>query len=100
MLNQVILVGKVIQQYKENDDTMILLRIKSATTPSSRGSSDEDYDLVPCRIGPAFKELEKHLILGATLGVKAKITTYKDSDKLTIDAQKITFISGRGDEDE
>ena len=99
MLNQVILVGKVIQQYKEKNDTMILLRIKSAT-PNTRGSSDEDYDLVPCRIGPAFKELEKHLILGATLGVKAKITTYKDSDKLTIDAQKITFISGRGDEDE
>ena len=99
MLNQVILVGKVIQQYKEKDDTIILLRIKSAT-PSSRGSGDEDYDLVPCKIGPAFKELEKHLILGATLGVKAKITTYKDSDKLTIDAQKITFISGRGDEDE
>jgi hypothetical protein len=99
MLNQVILVGKVIQQYKEKDDTIILLRINS-TTPSIRGSSDEDYDLVPCRIGPAFKELEKHLILGATLGVKAKITTYKDSDKLTIDAQKITFISGRGDEDE
>lgn len=99
MLNQVILVGKVIQQYKEKNDTMILLRIKSAT-PNTRGSSDEDYDLIPCRIGPAFKELEKHLILGATLGVKAKITTYKDSDKLTIDAQKITFISGRGDEDE
>jgi hypothetical protein len=99
MLNQVILVGKVIQQYKEKDDTIILLRINS-TTPNTRGSSNEDYDLVPCRIGPSFKELEKHLILGATLGVKAKITTCKDSDKLTIDAQKITFISGRGDEDE
>jgi single-stranded DNA-binding protein len=99
MLNQVILVGKVIQQYKENDDTMILLRIAN-TPPTTRGSSDEECDLVPCRIGPVFKELEKHLILGATLGVKAKITTYKDSDKLTIDAQKITFISNRGDEDE
>jgi len=99
MLNQVILVGKVIQRYKDNDDTVIILRIAS-DNPSTRGSSNEDYDLVPCRIGSGFKELDKYLTLGATLGVKAKITTYTDSDILTIDAQKITFISSRIDEDE
>ncbi len=99
MLNQVILVGLLIQEYQEDNDTYITLRVNTTpNTTNTRGSSD-NYEIISCRLGDELSEIKQYLRLGSMLGVKAKISTNGGSS-IIIDAQKITLIRNRRNDDD
>lgn len=91
MLNQCILVGQVNQIKDEKDNKVITLEIRK------NNSKDEEYDYLPIRIGSNLANASEYLKVGSTLGIKARLVC-DDAEKITVIAEKLTFINTRTDE--
>ena len=108
MLNQVILVGKIVKKpelvYKENGRpyTKLILQIER---PNRTGDKEENTtDIIDCELWEGIAEnTVEYCNEGATVGVKASIRSQEDLEHLgtykkELLVEKITFINTKKDE--
>ena len=106
MLNQVILVGRLVQdpEIKELENGSRLCYINLAV-PRSWKNADGIYeaDFIPCLLykGIAEKTTE-YCNKGDIVGVKGRIQTRKEDNKniTEVVAEKVTFLSSRKEKEE
>ena len=98
MLNQVIIVGKLMDNPKleELGDgrkvTYITLEIKRAYKNADSG--DYDTDEIKCTLWSGIAEnTVEYCKKGSTVGVKARLKSDESSDCIEVVAEKITFIN-------
>lgn len=98
MLNQVILVGKLLDNPKleELEDgrkvTYITLEIKRAY--KNVDSGDYDTDEIKCTLWSGIAEnTVEYCQKGSTVGVKARLMSSNINDSIEVVAEKITFIN-------
>ena len=85
MLNQCILVGKVIGSVSASE-RKIIIQIK-------RNNSElDDYDYIEVDLGVIYKSVIGYVKEGSTIGIKAKLVS-DDTTNLSVLAEKITFIN-------
>jgi len=98
-MNQCILVGKVIELSKENNQSLIILEIKR---PCYGDDPNATVDVISIQISDYLQDsISGYVKVGATLGVKARIqlkTISVVENAIAIHeiiAEKITFISAK-----
>ena len=86
MLNQVILIGKLIQTYSEKNQRYITLRIMSPP------NTTDDYDIIHCLVSDALVDYDDLFIVGSIIGVKGKVKSHLEHGYLTIEVLNATII--------
>ena len=105
MLNQIILVGRLVQdpQIKELENGNKVSYITLAV-PRSYKNSDGIYeaDFIPCTIWNGIaKNTEEFCKKGDVVGVRGRLETREENDKHIIEVigERVTFLSnGKGNE--
>ena len=98
-MNQVILVGRIVEnpilEEKENKKVTVV-RI---SVPRSFKNVDGEYetDIIDCILwnGIAANTTE-YVKAGDVLGIKGRLAHLANEDKITIIAEKVSFLSGGG----
>lgn len=106
MLNQIVLVGRLVQdpEIKELENGMKTSYITLAV-PRSFKNADGIYetDFITCKVGyPMCDNVKKYCKKGDLLGVKGRVQTKQEEDKTIIEivAEKVTFLSSRKETEE
>lgn len=106
MLNQIVLVGRLVQdpEIKELENGMRTSYITLAV-PRSFKNSDGIYetDFIPCLLYKGIAEnTVEYCQKGDLLGIKGRIQTKQEEDKSIIEivAEKVTFLSSRKETEE
>jgi len=88
MLNQVILVGRIVHSVKlearsNTQDKTLLIEI---------GNGDVSSTTIPCVLSEELANtVEEYCEEGSTIGIKAELEN--EEDKITVVVQKLTFIN-------
>ncbi len=86
MLNQVILVGKIVEKKISDKENNIIISVES------RRSNDKNVvNLIPISLGEGLEKSIEYLTKDATVGIKASISV--TGNEIEIIAEKITFIN-------
>ena len=101
MLNQIVLVGRLVQdpEIKETENGNKVSYITLAV-PRSYKNGDGIYetDFITCRIWNNIADnVKKHCEKGDLVGIKGRVTKLNNED-LEIVAEKVTFLSKRKEE--
>lgn len=106
MLNQIVLVGRLVQdpEIKELENGMRTSYITLAV-PRSFKNSDGIYetDFITCLLYKGIAEnTAKYCKKGDVIGVKGRVQTKQEEDKTIIEivAEKVTFLSSRKETEE
>ena len=94
MLNQVVLVGRIsgpIELELDGNCTITLKVIKS--TKNSNNEYDSDYIDVTLT-GDVAQKMRDHCKEDDLVGVKGSLRKIKNDFRMTVEAEKITFLSG------
>lgn len=101
MLNQIILVGRLVQdpKIKELENGQRVSYITLAVTRSMKNADGiYEADFIPCMVWNNIADnVKEYYKKGDLLGIKGKIQTRQEEDKNIIEivAEKVTFISNR-----
>lgn len=87
MLNQVIIVGRVLEINQKDSGVVIILEVDSPRDDITRE--------IPVKIEENLVKSMDYISVGTTLGTKAHIETTKDQT-IEIVAEKLTFINSKG----
>lgn len=87
MLNQVIIVGRVLEIKEKDAGVVIVLEVDSPRDDITRE--------IPVKIEENLIKSMDYISVGTTLGTKAHIETTKDQ-AVEIVAEKLTFINSKG----
>lgn len=94
MLNQVVVVGRVNEEIKKEDEIYYLTIVTQRSFKNSEGNYD--YDVVDCRLAKGVGEnAVGYLKKGDLVGIKGRLQRNSSDDKLEIVAEKLTFLSSR-----
>lgn len=98
MLNQVVLVGRLVNDIedKESENVVITLAV-GRSLKNENGEYDTDFIKILVR-GIIAKNTAEYCKKGDILGVKGRIQS--DGKEQVIVAEKITFLSSKGGSDE
>ncbi len=105
MLNQIILVGRLVQdpeikELGENKVSYITLAV-SRSYKNSDGIYETDF--ITCKVGyPMCDSVKEYCKKGDILGVKGRVQTKQEEGKNIIEivAEKVTFLSNRKETEE
>lgn len=106
MLNQVILVGRLVQdpEIKELENGIRTSYITLAVSRSYKNSDGiYETDFIPVRLYKGIAEnTTEYCKKGDVIGVKGRIQTKQEKDKNIIEivAEKVTFLSSRKEPEE
>ena len=106
MLNQIILVGRLVQdpKIKELENGQ---RVSHITLAVSRCYKNADgiyeNDFIPCIVWNNIADkVKEYCKKGDSVGIKGRIQTRQEEDKITIEivAEKVTFLPSRKEKEE
>lgn len=106
MLNQIILVGRLVQdpKIKELENGVKTSYITLAVSRSYKNSDGiYETDFITCKVGyPMCDSVKEYCKKGDILGVKGRVQTKQEKDKNIIEivAEKVTFLSNRKETEE
>lgn len=106
MLNQIILVGRLVQdpEIKELENGVKTSYITLAVSRSYKNSDGiYETDFIPCLLYKGIAEnTVEYCQKGDLLGIKGRIQTKQEEDKSIIEivAEKVTFLSSRKETEE
>lgn len=106
MLNQIILVGRLVQdpEIKELENGIRTSYITLAVSRSYKNSDGiYETDFIPVRLYKGIAEnTTEYCKKGDVIGVKGRIQTKQEENKNTIEiiAEKVTFLSSRKETEE
>lgn len=106
MLNQIILVGRLVQdpEIKELENGVKASYITLAVSRSWKNADGiYETDFIPCLLYKGIAEnTTKYCKKGDIIGVKGRIQTKQEEDKTIIEivAEKVTFLSSRKETEE
>lgn len=93
MLNQIVLVGRIVKDIEQEGETKAVVTV---AVPRSYKNADGEYDtdFIPCVLwnGIATNTLE-YCKKGDLIGVKGRIQS--NENEITVVAEKITFLSSK-----
>lgn len=97
MLNQVVLVGKLVENPKlvnlGNGNTGCNIKLSITRNFKNDATGEYELDLIPCLLpGKIAYKAQEYTTLGATVGIKGRLRCNEDL-KIEIIVEKITFIS-------
>lgn len=99
MLNQVILVGKIVEDPKEvvtSNDELVVVMSLGIERHYKNEDGNYDSDIIEVVINRYLAETSKeYLEKDMTVGVKARLTSKYDG--ITVVAEKLTFINAKGE---
>lgn len=98
MLNQIVLVGRIVKFSEENDTTIV-----SVAVPRSFKSSEGIYetDFIDCILIKGIAENTKEYCKnGDIIGIKGRIQRIDVEDNIQLIAEKVTFLSTGKEESE
>lgn len=97
MVNQVFLIGRIVEIKNIDNHTEITISIPR-TYRNINGQYDND--LISCEISQRMiYELEKYCKLGNLVGIKGKIAKLDKDKEMRVIAEKMTFLSNRKTEE-
>lgn len=94
MLNQVVLVGRVYSPIKLelNGDGTVVLKVTKGTKKST---SDYDSDYIDVTLtGDIAQKMRDYCKEGDLVGVKGYLRKNENDFHMTVEAEKITYLSG------
>lgn len=106
MLNQIVLVGRLVQdpEIKELENGQ---RVGYITLAVSRSYKNDDgiyeTDFIPCKVGyPMCDNVKEYCKKGDLLGIKGRIQTKQEENKNIIEivAERVTFLSSGKEKEE
>lgn len=101
MLNQVIIVGRVVEEptIKEKEDEKKLCTITLAVPRSYKNVNGEyDVDFIPCILWNAIAQnTVEYVRKGDVVAIKGRIQT--NDNQINIIAEKVTFLASKPKED-
>lgn len=106
MLNQIVLVGRLVQdpEIKELENGQ---RVGYITLAVSRSYKNDDgiyeTDFIPCKVGyPMCDNVKEYCKKGDLLGIKGRIQTKQEENKNIIEivAERVTFLSSEKEKEE
>ena len=106
MLNQIILVGRLVQdpEIKELENGMKTSCITLAVPRSFKNLNGEyETDFIPVRLYKGIAEsTTEYCKIGDMVGVRGRVQSRKEEDKNIIEivAEKVTFLSSRKEKEE
>lgn len=106
MLNQIVLVGRLVQdpEIKELENGMRTSYITLAVSRSWKNADGiYETDFIPCLLYKGIAEnTTKYCKKGDVIGVKGRVQTKQEEDKTIIEivAEKVTFLSSRKETEE
>ena len=101
MLNQFVLVGRVVEKPTLEND---ICYIKLAVSRSFKNEKGEyETDIIPIKLTERIKNISEHCNKNDLIGAKGRIQRYNGNDYtanglpiLEMVAEKITFLSSKG----
>lgn len=95
MLNEVTLVGRITSDIEKigEDYRMVIAIPRSYKNADGEYETDFIENILPKNIGENVKEYCKK---GDIVGVKGRLETYELNRPITVKAEKVTFLSSRG----
>lgn len=97
MLNQVILVGRIVEIEEIDNHTEITISIPR-TYRNISGQYDDDF--ISCVVSQnMIHKVEEYCELGNLVGIKGKIAKLEEDKEMRIIAEKMTFLSNRKTEE-
>lgn len=98
-MNQVILVGKVVENpiLEEKEHKKITIVKISVPRPFKNLSGEYESDIIDCVLwnGIAANTTE-YVKVGDTVGIKGRLAHLANEDKTTVIAEKVSFLSSGG----
>lgn len=106
MLNQIILVGRLVQdpeikELENGEKTSYITLAVSRSWKNADGIYETDF--IPCLLYKGIAEnTTKYCKKGDVIGVKGRVQTKQEEDKTIIEivAEKVTFLSSRKETEE
>lgn len=94
MLNQVVLVGRLVEEIKEERNDVVIAVYRAFK--NEEGIYEQD--IVPIQIWGGIRDkCKEYLHKGDLLGIRGRIETKED--KIVIIAEKVTFLSSKKSEE-
>lgn len=94
MLNQVVLVGRICSpiNLEVNGNCTLVLKVPKGTKKSK---SDYDYDYIDIILtNNIAQNMRDYCKEGDLVGIKGSLRKKKDDFHMTVEAEKVTFLSG------
>lgn len=98
MLNQIVLVGRIVKFSEENDTTIV-----SVAVPRSFKNSEGIYetDFIDCILIKGIAENTKEYCKkGDIIGIKGRVQRLDIKENIQLIAEKVTFLTSRKEESE
>jgi len=100
MLNQLVLVGKVISNMEIVDcntgNNITIIKLSVIRNQKNENNTYEN-DIIPLQItGGLGKTAAKNCEAGSTIGIKGRIVS--DGEKISIETEKITFLARKNEQ--
>ena len=97
MLNQVILVGRLIEN-PINEENKIIITI-GVNRAFKNENGEYETDVISCVLWEGIaKSATEYLVVGDVIGIRGRLQTI--NDKLIVVANKVTFLSAKKKEEE
>lgn len=91
MLNQIVIIGRLCQEIKDN------IIVISVPRSFKNENGEYDTDLITCRVsGNLAENAEKFCTKDSLIGIKGRIEN--NNNKIEVIAEKITFLSNSKEE--
>jgi single-strand DNA-binding protein len=105
MLNQIVLVGRIVRDVEKKEvDGKTYAELELAVQRSYKNENGEyDTDFVDCLLwGGIAENVAEYCKKGDLVGIKGRIQTeiVEDHKTTNVIAEKVTFLSSKGKEDE
>lgn len=98
MLNQIVLVGRIVEFREEKENTIISVAI-SRNFKNSDGTYEIDF--IDCITnGNIAKNTIEYCKKGDVIGVKGRLQRLDIKDNMQLIAEKVTFLTSRKEESE
>lgn len=91
MLNQLVIVGRLYQEIKDN------IIVVSVPRSFKNEEGEYDTDLITCKVwGNLSENVEKFCTKGSVIGIKGRLEN--NNNKIEVIAEKITFLNSSKEE--
>lgn len=100
MLNQSIIIGRIVNDIKKINKEDKKIKITLAVPRSYKNSEGEyDIDFIPCILWNSIAQSTlEYCKKGDLIGIKGRIQKLEEDEEMTLIAEKVTFLSTKENE--